>query len=148
MADKRNSDRAAAVHLMQHYMKAIGQRAGMPWDHDLDVELEAMVDHIIDAAIAERGNKRRLDAKGALLERLTGGAGVSSTIVIREDDFAFEVWIGLPDTNPVETSEGFCIGVGPTRELAVGNALADIRACLEKLEGPQLAAGVACPGRD
>lgn len=50
--DTTNSDRNSAVHLLQHYLKTIALKAGMKWERDLDVEVEAIVDHILLAAQA------------------------------------------------------------------------------------------------
>lgn len=45
--------REIAKHLLVHYFKLIGTRAGLQWGPDLTAEVESIVDAIVDAAVAE-----------------------------------------------------------------------------------------------
>src|SRR4030095_8086894 len=47
--------RQEAVHLATHYFRLIAERAGVKWESDNDIEIEALIDAIIAAA---RGGDR------------------------------------------------------------------------------------------
>ena len=42
-----------AKRLMRHYFSYVWQRADCQWDYDNTAEVEALVDHIIEAAVAK-----------------------------------------------------------------------------------------------
>ena len=47
-----NEAQRRAVELAQFYFRRIAEAAGANWDGDNDVEIELMVGHIINAAVA------------------------------------------------------------------------------------------------
>lgn len=51
MTSKYDGSRGAATHLLKHYFRLVAERAGVQWDGDNDVEIEAIVDGIITAAV-------------------------------------------------------------------------------------------------
>jgi hypothetical protein len=42
--------KAEAAQLLVHYFQMIAKKAGLPWESDHTAEIEAAVEHIIDAA--------------------------------------------------------------------------------------------------
>jgi hypothetical protein len=68
MNDQQQQARNRAVDLFVHYFKAVAAKAGMTWDRDYSVEIEAAVDAIIEAATppAKTEHAQRV-------ERLRGG---------------------------------------------------------------------------
>lgn len=56
----------------------------------------------------------------------------------------WQVWIALEDERPPHVLS-FIIGSGKTRDEAVAAAVADLEACIDKLQGPLLPPGTPDP---
>jgi hypothetical protein len=54
-------DQNRAKTLLIHYLKTLFQELGVQWDNDNDVEVAAIVDHIVAAAV-RRIEAQELDA--------------------------------------------------------------------------------------
>lgn len=49
-----------ATSLLQHYMRTVFEKAGLPWDSDSDVEVAGIVECIVEAAVAKAAEERRV----------------------------------------------------------------------------------------
>lgn len=60
----------------------------------------------------------------------------SALLITHAADDDWNVWISLPDHDPVEDSYGFIVGSGSTRDDAVASAVRDLETLLERLQSP------------
>lgn len=59
------------------------------------------------------------------------------SLVIVGDEGDYNVWISLPDHDPVRDAFGFVIGCGDTRDAAVADAVASLEGALSALQSPR-----------
>jgi nucleoid-associated protein YejK len=52
-----------AIHLAGYYFQLIARAAGVDWDSDNNTEIAAMIDYLVDAAVAEATASMRAEMK-------------------------------------------------------------------------------------
>jgi hypothetical protein len=88
-----------------------------------------------DGAVRAEGGAA--DAHGVAVKY----AGLSVVVTYsrgeQEHEQQWDVWIGLPGSDPEVDRFGFVAGVGRTRDLAVADAVAALEATVERLQAPR-----------
>ena len=59
-----------------------------------------------------------------------------SLLITKSGDDDWNVWIGLPEQDPLLDPYGFIIGSGATKEAAITEAVASLEAATERLQSP------------
>ena len=59
-----------------------------------------------------------------------------TTLVVNYDLQTWNVWISLPDHDPLTDDFGFVIGTGKTRDKAVAQAVHELETIIERLQVP------------
>lgn len=58
------------------------------------------------------------------------------SLLITRDGRDWDVWISLPNHDPIKDVFGFAIGVGDTRDAAVADAVQALEEAVERLQAP------------
>ena len=58
------------------------------------------------------------------------------SLLVTRNGLDWDVWISLPDHDPIEDAFGFVVGVGRTRDAAVADAVQALEEAVERLQAP------------